>query len=77
MPAANAAIAGKSPSTLSDLSFFARARHITEFVLSTNDLWRELFNLSYFSIPENYAVAMTRVRRNRTTSESTTPWPCS
>lgn len=64
MPTANASTAGKSPSTSSDISFFARARQTTESVIATRRPWRELFNLSYLSVPENYAAAMSRVRWN-------------
>ncbi|EXB93226.1 hypothetical protein L484_024565 [Morus notabilis] len=64
MPTANVTTAGKSPSTSSELSFIARARHTTESVIATRRPWRELLELSSFSVPDNYAAAMSRVRWN-------------
>ncbi|KAF4354373.1 hypothetical protein G4B88_015017 [Cannabis sativa] len=56
--------ASSSSSTSSDLSFISRAKQTTQSVIATLRPWRELFQFSSFSRPENYNAAMERVRWN-------------
>ena len=55
---------GQSSSPTSDLSFIARAKQTTQSVIATRRPLRELFQLSSFSLPPSYDVAMNRVRWN-------------
>ncbi|XP_057491944.1 PRA1 family protein E [Actinidia eriantha] len=45
-------------------SFMSRAKAQTQTLIATRRPWRELFDLSAFSLPDSYADAMSRIRRN-------------
>ncbi|GFY81190.1 hypothetical protein Acr_01g0009990 [Actinidia rufa] len=52
---------GSVPTTT---SFMSRAKAQTQTLISTRRPWRELFDLSAFSLPDSYTEAMSRIRRN-------------
>ncbi|KAH7862231.1 hypothetical protein Vadar_001748 [Vaccinium darrowii] len=45
-------------------TFISRARTHTQTLISTSRPWKELLDLSSFSLPDSYSDAMSRIRRN-------------
>ncbi|PSS35793.1 PRA1 family protein like [Actinidia chinensis var. chinensis] len=52
---------GSVPTTT---SFMSRTKAQTQTLIATRRPWRELFDLSAFSLPDSYTEAMSRIRRN-------------
>ncbi|KAF7805209.1 PRA1 family protein E [Senna tora] len=53
-----------STTTSSDLSFMSRANNTAHSLAPTARPWREVLDISAFSLPYSYADAMVRLRRN-------------